>query len=528
MFSSYRKSVFGFSPGIQCRVKLQTLLSIIVIVTGLPGIAGCSGNSGYERPVDTGHWLAGDHHIHTEWSVGMDHSVSPPKLIRGGDAIYPIHTQAANALEYGLVWIVITDHGNPGHSKLNLEKAYPELVKSRKLYTDLLQFWGMEFNTPGAEHTTLMVPHSHDEAEVLYYLESEFNRSDPWPQELQRDEEIDTVSALETMEYLDRKPLFIVNHPSRSAAAIGQYGKVEPRELRNWNDAAPDIAIGMSGAPGHQAAALKPFGRNPTGRRGGYGRQPTFGGFDQMTAIVGGFWDSMLGEGRRWWITANSDSHVHWRIGGADFWPGEYSKTYVFANQTYEGIIEGLRAGRIFVTLGDLISGIDFSIRNPSNESTATIGETLLLSENQSVQLDLRVQLPSERNANGDSPQVARIDIIVGSVTGRVNDRNSDQNPTTRVLKRYYPGDWSTDQTGAIVLASELVDVRRDSYVRIRGTNTDQLEPAEDIPGEDPWEDLWFYSNPIFIDVPPHNNLHMSSDNAEHRHYHTHLRHLHN
>jgi len=25
------------------------------------------------------------------------------------------------------------------------------------------------------------------------------------------------------------------------------------------------------------------------------------GGFDQMTARLGGFWDSMLGEGRRWW-----------------------------------------------------------------------------------------------------------------------------------------------------------------------------------------------------------------------------------
>ncbi|WP_353901506.1 hypothetical protein ABUL04_10295 [Micromonospora harpali] len=33
--------------------------------------------------------------------------------------------------------------------------------------------------------------------------------------------------------------------------------------------------------------------------------------------------------GRRWWITAISDSHVHWTRGGSDFWPGEYSKTYV-------------------------------------------------------------------------------------------------------------------------------------------------------------------------------------------------------
>ncbi|ASV28981.1 hypothetical protein [Maribacter cobaltidurans] len=75
----------------------------------------------------------------------------------------------------------------------------------------------------------------------------------------------------------------------------------------------------MAGAPGHQAAALNPDGTFRERARGGYGQFPTMGGFDQMTAKLGGFWDSMLGEGRRWWITANSDSYVHWRKGGSDF-----------------------------------------------------------------------------------------------------------------------------------------------------------------------------------------------------------------
>ena len=75
-----------------------------------------------------------------------------------------------------------------------------------------------------------------------------------------------------------------------------------------------------------------------------------------MTARVGGLWDSLLGEGRRWWITATSDSHVHWTRGGSDFWPGEYSKTYVHARQDYGDIMDGLRNGRIWVTTGDLIT----------------------------------------------------------------------------------------------------------------------------------------------------------------------------
>ena len=46
-----------------------------------------------------------------------------------------------------------------------------------------------------------------------------------------------------------------------------------------------------------------------------------------------------------------------------------------------------------------------------------------------------------------------------------------------------------------------LPAAERDLYVRIRGTSTDDLEPPMDGPGENPWHDLWFYSNPIFIEV---------------------------
>ena len=136
---------------------------------------------------------------------------------------------------------------------------------------------------------------------------------------------------------------------------LGRYGLYEPSELRDWNDTAPDIAVGMAGAPGHQAVTVT----RPDGPRGGYGNHPTYGGFDQMTARLGGFWDSMLGEGRRWWITANSDSHVNWREGGVDFWPGEYSKTYVWAaREPPTRSWTASETGRIFVTTGDLVSEV--------------------------------------------------------------------------------------------------------------------------------------------------------------------------
>ncbi|MEZ5285382.1 MAG: hypothetical protein R2712_11370 [Vicinamibacterales bacterium] len=81
-----------------------------------------------------------------------------------------------------------------------------------------------------------------------------------------------------------------------------------------------------------------------------------------MTAIVGGLWDALLGEGRRFWIVASSDSHVHYSEAtrrGSDFWPGQFHKTYVYANRTYEDMLEGLREGRVFVVAGDLITSLD-------------------------------------------------------------------------------------------------------------------------------------------------------------------------
>ncbi len=56
-------------------------------------------------------WLAGDHHVHSEWSVGWDKSTNPPTPIRAGDAIYPIAKNAEKAKEYGLDWVMTTIMG---------------------------------------------------------------------------------------------------------------------------------------------------------------------------------------------------------------------------------------------------------------------------------------------------------------------------------------------------------------------------------------------------------------------------------
>lgn len=444
-------------------------------------------------------WLAGDHHIHSRYSVGWDREVDPPEPLIGGDAIYPIPMNALMARHHGLSWMVATDHGGPFHSKVNLERAYPELIRSRTVVPDLVQFFGMELDTPGAEHSSLIIPRTEDEAERLYSIESRFADREPWPPDPSWDTPARMLEALSEMKEFPSPPVVIVNHPSRSAKGLGVYGANSPEELRDWNDTAPEVAVGMAGAPGHQASTLHPDGTLDLERpRGGYGNHPTLGGFDQMTARLGGFWDSMLGEGRRWWITANSDSHVHWREDGSDFWPGEYSKTYVWARPDHDSILTALRGGRVFVTLGDLVSELHVTARADGAE--AMIGGELEVPRRGDVELEVRFLDPRGPNARGQDPQVVRVDVIVGEVTGPVTDRTADENPTTRVAARFTQDRWEWDGPYRR-FTYRLEDVPADSYVRIRGTNGLELEPETDPRGEDPWSDLWFYSNPIFLSV---------------------------
>jgi hypothetical protein len=270
------------------------------------------------------------------------------RLPRFGGAHHSAPTRRSNIpFTRSLSWIVATDHGGPNHSKVNREHAYPELLAARRAVPEVIQFYGMELNSPGADHSSVIIPHDADEARRLHGIEHMFDAKEAHPEDPARNSETQMIAALRHMDAQAAKPVVIANHPSRSATGLGRYGLDTPAELRNWNDTAPEVAIGMEGAPGHQAIAQTRQRFGPSAHsayigekrpRGFYRDHPTMGGFDQMTARLGGFWDSMLGEGRRWWITATSDSHIHWSDDGGDFWPGEYSKTYVLAEKNHHSI----------------------------------------------------------------------------------------------------------------------------------------------------------------------------------------------
>ena len=461
---------------------------------------GCAASVDSHRGV-TESWLAGDHHVHSHYSVEWDETQSPPSPIIGGEASYPAERSARMARAHGLTWLVITDHGGPNQSRLTRDRAYPELLRSREAVPEVLQFHGSEFDVPGAKHATLIMPRNNREADLLYRIEREFARKDAYPRDRSRNSMAHMLRGLKHMQSLSPPPVMIVNHPGRTIDKSGAYGLDSPERMRSWNDQAPGIVVGMEASPGHQAMALTgAAAARARALRADYDLYPTLGGFDVMTARVGGFWDSMLGEGRRWWITASSDSHLHYSEGGRDFWPGEYSKTYVHARAEYASILSALRQGKVFVVTGDLIESLQVTVSAAGSADTAGIGETLRVAAGSDVAVSIRFVDPAGVNAGGIDPAVARVDLIAGLVQPGAADRAADSNDTARVVQRFTAADWRHED-GHTSMRFVFPGIEQSFYVRVRGTNTREAEPKPDRPGEDPWSDLWFYGNPVFVEV---------------------------
>jgi hypothetical protein len=477
-------------------------------------------------------WLAGDHHIHTQYS---------------SDGNYKVSDHAGHARAYGLDWMVITDHGSNAHAKIGVEKVNPEILTARKLMKDLLVFQGMEWNIPAAEHATVFVHPGRNEVAVLKEFEQTYDGSQLPVTNTVAQNEAMAISGIKFLAEQVKKrkvegALFLANHPSRR-------GIDSPHEIRNWRDADPTVAIGMEGAPGHQAAGIaKPNG--PGGGRGFYDNNPlpdsfpgypletyrTWGGFDWMTATVGGLWDSLLSEGKPWWVTANSDSHtihldqsVHGpdsdferdgkyqdpvyggtvRTDAGDFWPGFYSKTHVGSSTfSYRSVMDGLRAGRVWIDHGGLVAGLDARVRSSASPAGTALGGVHRVRRGTAVGLTVDIDLATLPNWAQFVPALKRVDVIVGQVTGPVADKDTFMAPSTRVVKSFEvkPG------SARLSFTHSFGRLDKPFYVRLRGTDgnrnapglmgaaIDPYGPALDVRGDaNPWGDLWFYANPIWV-----------------------------
>ena len=347
----------------------------------------------------------------------------------------------------------------------------------------------------------------------------------------------DTITAIAWLnDTCSSQAYAIVDHPSR--AQLWHVG-----DFRAMNDAAPDVAFGFEGLPGHQSDQA----------RGGYNltfadpavqlQARTYGGADSMTAKVGGLWDSLLGEGRHWWIFNDSDYHRYqnqykdaagnyYDTQYYDLWPGQYAKTWTHVDRfSLQGVVDGMRRGDVFDVNGDLINALKYTAA--VGKRSATMGGTLKTSAGKWVTIRIAMRSP-RMNQNGDAVHVNHVDLIVGDVTGAIDPSSPDYttrdtNSSTKVIKTFTA--FKSSKGWRIVTFK--VKATKDMYFRLRGTNLARNVANEtdaqgnpivdeqsyvDIPNPDPtkvatiptlhvntpalaWGDLWFYSNPIFLHV---------------------------
>jgi hypothetical protein len=517
----------------------------------------------------TGRWESGDIHTHTWLTDGKN---TQGEVLR-------------NAFEnYGLDYFANSEHG--GQSTYNpaglafvtpvwrwitlTNYSFPVILDARQSYPEKQIIQGVEWNAPTHEHVSVGIVAAGNEPGGIGTFEYRFDAKDTDTSRAgeatkavthtEKDAAGNTITitdvpaismaktnttaddAIAAVQWLDDNfstdAYAVVNHPSR--AQLWHVG-----DFRALNDAAPTVAFGMEGLPGHQPELMG---------RGGFDyafadaavqeRARTYGGADWMTAKVGGLWDSLLGEGRNWWIFNDSDYHQYSTnyndANGAfygtryyDFWPGQYNKTWTWVDQpTTEGVVDAMRSGNSFVVDGDLINALSFKVVD--GKKRATMGQTLTSSRGKTVTVTVAFKSP-EMNANGDSPKVDHVDLIAGDVTGPIASTSADYttketNSSTKVITSFK----TFNSKAGWMTASFKVKVEGSMYFRLRGTN---LAPGtanetdvegnplvdtltyQDVPNPDPkaaattptihgnlpqmcWDDLWFYSNPIYVSTP--------------------------
>src|SRR3954471_5378061 len=174
--------------------------------------------------------------------------------------------------------MVFNEHSNFGHAYYGAKLEHAEIVKARAENPRQLIFQGLEWYIPAAEHCTVFAapgPHETDlltqfelayDGKLLGYTEGSAGAADTARNEAHAVKAIKWLAEQRRSGYVD-DVLVLANHPLR-------LGIDSPHEMRGWRDAAPEIMIGMEGAPGAQGAAL-PGWRGATSIRGENENKPS-------------------------------------------------------------------------------------------------------------------------------------------------------------------------------------------------------------------------------------------------------------
>lgn len=508
-----------------------------------------------------GQWMSGEYHLHTTQSKDAGEKVTITEHILDAAfkeinlesegwskaAAWELPTQATDAEGAAFDYLVLADHLRPSfrnpegmaqdlafYQGLQQQIAKIKELQAEGKYEGKLIFTGFEWDMLGLDHAAVGIVAANEEEMIEgikafeYFFSKEtkdtYFTSEDVEKYGERHNENTKENTFRAVQWLkDNYPnsYVLINHPARKD---GGEAELKIEDIRKMNDIAPNIVFGFEGILGNQ---MSNDGRGES--------KEVYGGADGMLAEVGGMWDALLGEGRRFFTFANSDFHFKVRkdpTGGSysGYWPGEYSRNYTWVEgDRMNDLADALRSGKSFAVTGDLIDTLDFTAKGKTEK--VEMGSTLKVQKGEEVTITVRFKSPEVNNyqtifgtdtETTNKVAVDHIDLISGEVTGKVSQSSKDYtnptNETTRVIQTFTSEDWTTDEEGYNTLTF-TVKADKDRYYRLRGTNldinvegqTDEMgnplrdevkeRPSADSINDHNYSDLWFYSNPIFVDV---------------------------
>ncbi|HUY91159.1 MAG TPA: VanZ family protein [Pirellulales bacterium] len=436
------------APGDVCGRRRALAAQALSLALVLLAATGCNPppNAGprFLRQIEwvgRGTWLKADTHVHTQFSDGA-HTVSEV---------------AAKASEFGCDVLAITDHADR-ELGAGTHEYIEAIAAARREFTELTILAGIEWNIPpwgGDEHAVVLLPPGDREGQLLAEFKARFD-------DLGR-EEHDPALADEGLEWLAGQaaegvgPVAIYEHPGRKRPRAGQV----LGELRRWR-AVNDVMVGFSGAPGHQA--MQPLGAYR-------GTLKPVDRWDPAAASVGDAWDRLLQQGIDVWAAyAPSDFHDDRGDGLGDYWPGEFSETWLYApERSAAGALQALRAGTFFGVHGHIARDVELRVEATGLPRAAVAGEAIEAAPGTELTVELSM-LTADVDWQGRPSRIDEIELIGITPSGAKTLASCppDAGGRTRLITIDTPAD-------GIVL-------------RARGRRI-----VEDGP------DLMFYTNPIRV-----------------------------